>query len=411
MKVILDTNALLGHVRFSGPTFMAFEDILRQGRHTLCLSEVVLAELRNKFCERLSEALREIEKSNRNLESLVDERLPSPAEEEYKREQIAKYDLRLDDLVARTCAVVHPYPDVSHKEIVDRDLARRRPFNKDGRGYRDYLIWLTVLEAAKAGEQVALITDDGSGFLAEGRGQPSLHSDLIADLEELGFPKESVLVFRSMKSFVEARPSVAAHAGGTAEHVDATEGSERGTDNDRLAVSEMALLEQLRGRSEGTLDLDDVLREHLPKALEGIEQESRDLGLPESIETLTITAVDEISHVNARQLHVLASGEVWVSGSCVVACSVDGFIFKGDIYELDDRQDLDITVDDWDWNDHYATVIGTATARVTFTFLFSPKPAQVHSFEVETIEGTGPDSQRSYHAPEHWELNGRATDL
>ena len=38
-----------------------------------------------------------------------------------------------------------PYPSTSHKDLVSRDLARKRPFQESGKGYRDALIWESLL--------------------------------------------------------------------------------------------------------------------------------------------------------------------------------------------------------------------------------------------------------------------------
>ena len=46
--------------------------------------------------------------------------------------------------------VAEDYPKVKHKDIVQRALHRKKPFKADGStGYRDYLVWLTCLEAAR----------------------------------------------------------------------------------------------------------------------------------------------------------------------------------------------------------------------------------------------------------------------
>ena len=66
---------------------------------------------------------------------------------------------------------IEPVPAVEHMEIARRASAGRTPFtrNKDGKtkdGYRDTLIWLTVLAVAKAnpGEQVWLVSDNHTDF-------------------------------------------------------------------------------------------------------------------------------------------------------------------------------------------------------------------------------------------------------
>jgi hypothetical protein len=78
---------------------------------------------------------------------------------------------------------VLPYPAVPHRQVVARALARRRPFDPRGRGgYRDTLIWESVLELARQGgvAHVVLVTRNHKDFAAgDGSGW---HADLRADL-------------------------------------------------------------------------------------------------------------------------------------------------------------------------------------------------------------------------------------
>ena len=37
------------------------------------------------------------------------------------------------------------YADISHADIVTRDLKRRKPFQQNGKGYRDTLLWETIV--------------------------------------------------------------------------------------------------------------------------------------------------------------------------------------------------------------------------------------------------------------------------
>ena len=53
-------------------------------------------------------------------------------------------------------AAISPLPAVGHEQLVSRDLAGRKPFRaaskgeKGGRGYRDALIWETILELVRS---------------------------------------------------------------------------------------------------------------------------------------------------------------------------------------------------------------------------------------------------------------------
>jgi len=78
-----------------------------------------------------------------------------------------------------------PYPDVSHRDVTARALARRRPFDSLGHeGYRDALIWESVLAFARtlARERVVLVSRNSKDF-ADAAGD--LHADLRRDVAAL----------------------------------------------------------------------------------------------------------------------------------------------------------------------------------------------------------------------------------
>jgi hypothetical protein len=45
-------------------------------------------------------------------------------------------------------AEIPDYKDIPHAQIVNRDLERRRPFQENGKGYRDTLLWETLVGIA-----------------------------------------------------------------------------------------------------------------------------------------------------------------------------------------------------------------------------------------------------------------------
>lgn len=55
---------------------------------------------------------------------------------------------------------VLPWPDTSHEDLVSRAVSRTPPFDDKGGGYRDSLVWASVLELAEQGKDVALVSAD-----------------------------------------------------------------------------------------------------------------------------------------------------------------------------------------------------------------------------------------------------------
>ena len=76
--------------------------------------------------------------------------------------------------------------DFDHRQLVSRAVARRRPCDSSGNGYRDTLNWFTVLGIARSNptQQVVWVSNDSD--FAEPKDRTVLHADLQYDLTELG---------------------------------------------------------------------------------------------------------------------------------------------------------------------------------------------------------------------------------
>jgi len=97
---------------------------------------------------------------------------------------------------------IYPLPQVPHGKLLERDLVRRKPFDAEGRGYRDALIWETILEMLPGSDnQVVFVTGNSSDF-----GKSSLDSALQDDVNHHGqFSDQVTLVesaFEFMRRFV-----------------------------------------------------------------------------------------------------------------------------------------------------------------------------------------------------------------
>jgi hypothetical protein len=97
--------------------------------------------------------------------------------------------------------MVLPLPQASVEQLMRRDLEFKRPFaRKQGRGLRDYLIWLSILEARKkyAG-RIVFVTANHTDFAVNGKLAP----EYLEDLRAIGEPDESVAWVASPEDFLE----------------------------------------------------------------------------------------------------------------------------------------------------------------------------------------------------------------
>ena len=149
------------------------------------IAEVTLLEAKNGHRELLVEMSDEMAVRASKYERAAGRRPSTPTAEEIHEDSQA-YTKHWDDLLSSRGIVFLPLPTLDHRAMVKRDLARRRPFQKTGKGYRDTLLWETVLELLRAGRKpVALITGNPDDFAGDDR--KTLHPHLFEDLRVQGF--------------------------------------------------------------------------------------------------------------------------------------------------------------------------------------------------------------------------------
>ena len=93
------------------------------------------------------------------------------------------------------------YADVALQPLVARALARRKPFDAEGRkGFRDAVLWETILAMlAKSSDEVILVTQNKNDFGDHGK----LAGDLRNDLRDRGLPEDCVKVCEGLARFAE----------------------------------------------------------------------------------------------------------------------------------------------------------------------------------------------------------------
>ncbi|MAO81908.1 MAG: hypothetical protein CMH82_14860 [Nocardioides sp.] len=137
-------------------------------------------------------------------------------------------DKSFDELKAHSGVEVAPIPaapDLTSR-LVARDLARKRPFLEVGSegwsaGYRDAVIWETVLECLswlEDDEKLIFVTAD-KGFLTDDK--KALHADLLDDLDSRTIAHDRVVSAQTTARALAEVQAVVEHAAKTREMVEA----------------------------------------------------------------------------------------------------------------------------------------------------------------------------------------------
>jgi len=100
-------------------------------------------------------------------------------------------------------SLILEYPNVSHSNVAKRAIEKKKPFKKSGDGYRDTLVWESILQVLSRNDRpdVVFVSNNRSDFW-DGE---QLASDLLSDLDERGIAHEKVTPFLTVKALIDER--------------------------------------------------------------------------------------------------------------------------------------------------------------------------------------------------------------
>lgn len=130
MLVVLDSTVLCADFRMRGNAFRILFGGCRRVGLTPCLPEIVREKVINKYGEQCSSLIGKVERVTRDSSRVLGRSvLYAFATGETVEDLVSEYRLHLIAVtVLDNNFSVLPYPDVSHKQLVERALARRLPF-------------------------------------------------------------------------------------------------------------------------------------------------------------------------------------------------------------------------------------------------------------------------------------------
>lgn len=178
MQVVLDTTSIQGDYFLERPTTVEFLQGLHKIPAKLLVPEVVVDEMVRHYRRDLESALRALTDGRQQITRLRAATVP-PGPSLSVAQRADKYREALLARIAESGGEVLPYPKIAHKELVARDLEGRKPFDQNGRGYRDTLIWESVRSKTWGGhERVVFVSNNSTDF---GKA-PQLHEGLRREI-------------------------------------------------------------------------------------------------------------------------------------------------------------------------------------------------------------------------------------
>lgn len=347
-----------------------------RGRLTVAVPELVLREAVNKWAEGVAGLERQRRESLKNLARRGVSVDPAPAldTEALQRDE----DARVRGVLKLAGVEIVAFPQVGHAAVSDRALQRRRPFDKEGKvGYRDTLIWETVLELAQT-QDVVFATNDGSGFF-DSKADRSLAKQLRFEAEQRCGRSNPVMVYRSLE-----------------EAIDAALARTREADAWREEISrERAELEEVQAQLDTWLG-DRSFRAHLRDSLSTVTQ-GQDLtgqldrfGVHADVYEATVDNVDWVDDLTLRLQHTTADGIALAQATATLLLRVELDVHPAEASAVEETGLVTIT--DFGYDSHRAEGYANWRARGHYDVTIDPDDGSVESALLIGLGPAEPDS-------------------
>jgi hypothetical protein len=189
VHIILDTNIVYDNWHFDTPKFEALLEYLNKTKSMLVIPKLVKDEIIKKYGEKLSEYIKFKNQKERNL--LEKSKIKSLDENEL----VADYKEFLSNFLKKHWIL--DYPELKIEALIARSISECPPFGRNGKGFRDTIIWETIVELLKRDKgknHFCFITNNSKDF-----GAINLHNNLRYELSEQSVDIE---YFNDLESFI-----------------------------------------------------------------------------------------------------------------------------------------------------------------------------------------------------------------
>ncbi len=327
MLIILDTTAFSDKLRLDDISMKILFKFGEKSGFNIGISEVVYLETLNQARE---EIVRVSEANNKRLGGIIQKLGLYPdffLHDSEINKLFKQYKKRFDDFIKESNIKKYPIPKRSHKSIIERDLARKKPFNKSGKGYRDALIWETIIDIINTNpDQIVFISNNTEDFYNETK--DGIHKDLKFDILETKHPNADILLYKNIYDFVKDKiiPTLPSP--------------------DKTYANLV--------HNNPNFDFDDELCTMLTEKYIGYDIRNDAVNRSGKFEQISIDSVGAVSEIEFLDEKQLSSSESILTASCTILCEFNTFIYKSDFHLIDNIEELFIW--DNDWNSHYYAV-------------------------------------------------------
>jgi hypothetical protein len=380
IRVVIDTNVAGGKVERALATtdLRRLIDETRRGNVQLVVPEIVVKEAANLWTEHVKEQVDSFATASRKLlaAGLL---ASSPPEVVFDRETVrAAEESRLRTLVVEAGGLVPSLPTRRHTDIVERALARKQPFDTKGRnGYRDVLLWETVVELAAFDSPIVFVARDKAAFFERADAARGLAQDLRREAAARCRGIENVELFFEL-------------ADGLARSLELAR---------QEAEIQKALEQQARADAAALVDLNNMLTQDEGFAellADGVDEALRYWDVTSELDAFgvrdadayeaAIDIVENIQHVTFTSAHVTENGEVLAEVEADVVASATLALHPSSATMLEDHPQVRIY--DFGYGTHKAEGVVDISGHVVADVVVDPATRSLAS--LVTVSGLAP---------------------
>lgn len=197
MLIFIDSNIFFNNWYLDNANFKNFINYLQKTDSKILISEIVCSEIDNKFLTELASLKKSFEAGLNRSKQLLNKSF------DFDLDSLSK-DYSLKKIISEKTknAIFIPFNDISNSILVERAIKRIKPFQDKDKGFRDTLIWLSLLKYLKENnetENISFINNNSSDFFNNDK--TDLHQDLKNDLKKNEITNE-FKVYKSINDFI-----------------------------------------------------------------------------------------------------------------------------------------------------------------------------------------------------------------
>lgn len=316
-------------------------------------------EIINQYREKVGEICPKVNECIRGIKQIAPQyAFDNPFTDTVKDKLLNEYESYFRNRINKLGIKIIPYPQISHKDVVKRDLARKRPFQNSGKGYRDALIWESVfdiMEHTETPPAIIFINHNTKDFFDN----DVLHPDLMEDLFSKGFKITDLNIYNDI-------------SGAMREHIKPRQ--------ERLEE----MTKEYAGTTKiETIDLNVFFENKIDDELRNLfsdEDIIPRLGIKSYVENPELSTISSIN-CSVTDIRMLSDEKTIVDAAAQIEFEYEAFIFKPDVPLIDNR-DMPTIIDD-DWNEHYMLVADTSIIDVNLSLVIDSDLNKILNYSIE----------------------------